>query len=98
MIDDETPFDPLAHLDAVDDHIDLLNDALATGDHSVVGNVIGMIAARHGMTALARDAGIGRSSLYNAVGADANPTLDTLLRLLGGLGIELRATRHQEAA
>lgn len=88
-----TPFDPMDHLDT-DDYIDLLNDALATGDHSVVGNVVGMIASARGMSALARDTGIGRSSLYKAVGAQANPTLETLLKVLAGLDIDLRAERH----
>lgn len=91
-----TPFDPMDHLDSVDDQIELLNDALATGDHSVVGNIVGMIATKHGMTTLARDTGIGRSSLYKAVGAEANPTLETLLKVLSGLGIDLRVERHRE--
>lgn len=95
---DTTPFDPMDHLDTVEDHIELLNDALATGDPSVVGNIVGAIAARHGMAALARDTGIGRSSLYKAVGRDANPTLETLLKVLTGLGIDLRAQRHREPA
>jgi len=91
-----TTFDPMEHLDTVDDQIELLNDALATRDHGVVGNVLGMIAAAHGMSALSRDTSIGRSSLYKAVGAEANPTLETLLKVLHGLGIDLHAERHRE--
>ena len=91
-----TPFDPMDHLDAEDD-IDLLNDALATGDHSVVSNILGMIASRRGMSALSRDTGIGRSSLYKAVGGQANPTLETLLKVLAGLEIDLRVERHRAA-
>ncbi len=93
-----TPFDPMDQLPSVDDQIDLLNDALATGDHGVVANVIGMIAGQHGIATLARDTGLGRSSLYKAVGADANPRLETLLKVLTGLGIDLRAARHRDAA
>lgn len=92
-----TPFDPMDYLDTVEDQVELLNDALATGDHSVVGKVVGMIATRHGMTTLSRDTGIGRSSLYKAVGGDANPTLETLLKVLAALGIDLRAERHRQA-
>ena len=91
-----TPFDPMDHLDSVDDQIDLLNDALATGDSGVVGNILQMIAGAHGISALSRGTGIGRSSLYKAIGPEANPTLETLLKVLSGLGIDLRAERHRE--
>jgi len=92
------PFDPMDHLDTIEDQVELLNDALATGDASVIGNIIGMIAAKRGVTNLSRDTGLGRSSLYKAVGADANPTLGTLLKVLDGLGLGLRATAREANA
>jgi len=93
-----TIFDPMDHLDTIEDQAELLNDALATGDASVIGNVIGMIAAKRGVTNLPRDTGLTGSSLDEAVGADANLTLGTLLTVLDGLGLGLRATARDANA
>ncbi|HEX8419452.1 MAG TPA: addiction module antidote protein [Sphingomonas sp.] len=87
-----TRFDPMEHLDTNADHIDLLNDALATRNPRVVINAVAEIARDRGMTKLAQQAGIGRSSLYNALADDGNPTIETIMKVLDALQIELRAT------
>ena len=40
---------------------------------------------------LARDAGIGRESLYKVLAPGAKPRYDTILKLLPALGIQLHA-------
>lgn len=90
-----TPFDPMAHLEP-EDHIDLLNDALATRDPDVVVRIIGEIARARGIANVARDSGLGRSTLYKALAEDANPTISTFLKVLGTLKIELQATKAEE--
>lgn len=47
------------------------------------------------MTELSRTTGIGRSSLYKAIEDDGNPTIETLLKVLDGLNLDLRATVQQ---
>ena len=44
-----------------------------------------------GMSQLARDAGLGRESLYRALAPGAKPRYDTILKLLPALGIALHA-------
>ena len=41
------------------------------------------VARARGMTQLAKDAGLGRESLYNALAPGAKSCFDTLLRALG---------------
>jgi probable addiction module antidote protein len=78
-----------------EDHLDLLNDALATGDASVIANIIGEIARARGMSEVARESGVGRSALYKALGKDGNPTLETMLPVLRVLGIDLKAAARE---
>jgi probable addiction module antidote protein len=93
-----SPFDPMEHLDTPEDHIELLNDALATGDRGVVAGIIGEIARARGMTGLSRLTGIGRQSLYAALDEKGNPTLETFLKVLDALKLELRAAPKADAA
>ena len=42
------------------------------------------------MSALARETGLNRGNLYEALSEDGNPTLTTLLRVTRALGLRLR--------
>jgi probable addiction module antidote protein len=50
------------------------------------------VARAHGMAQLAKDAGLGRESLYKALAPGAKPRYDTVLKLLHALGVELSAS------
>ena len=50
------------------------------------------MARARGMAQLAKDAGLGRESLYKALTPGAKPRYDTMLKLLHALGVELSAT------
>ena len=43
------------------------------------------------MAQIAKDAGIGRESLYKALRANANPRFDTISRVCKALGVKLVA-------
>ncbi len=47
------------------------------------------MARARGMTQLAKDAGLGRESLYKALASGAKPRYDTLLKALRALGVSL---------
>ena len=64
-----------------------LEAALEDGDSAVVAAALGDIARARGMTKIARQAGLGRESLYKALSAEGNPELDTVLRVVRALGI-----------
>lgn len=56
------------------------------------------VAEAQGMAAVAQRAGIPRESLYRALSANANPTIKTLLAVLGAAGLQLAVTRPHQAA
>jgi probable addiction module antidote protein len=43
------------------------------------------------MAQVARDAGLSRESLYKALSGERSPGFDTVLRVVGALGLELHA-------
>lgn len=53
------------------------------------------VARAKGMAQLAKDAGLGRESLYKALSPGAKPRYDTMLKLLNALGVKLSATPVQ---
>ncbi len=53
------------------------------------------VARAKGMAQLARDAGLGRESLYKALTPGAKPRYDTMLKLLNALGVKLSVTPVQ---
>jgi probable addiction module antidote protein len=83
------PFDAAEHLDTPDAQAFFLNDALETGDAAHIARALGTVARARGMTAVARDAGLGRESLYKALGENGNPEFATVLRVIGALGLRI---------
>ena len=55
------------------------------------------VAEAQGMAAVAQRAGMPRESLYRALSANANPTIKTLLAVLGAAGLQLAVTRPHQA-
>lgn len=88
-----TPFDGAEYLDDDESQADLLSDALASGDLDVITAAFGIIARARGMTELAQKTGLTRSALYAALKEGGNPTLDTVLKVVKALGVQLKANR-----
>jgi probable addiction module antidote protein len=65
----------------------------ADGDAAFVAKALGDIARAKGMSQVARD-GLSRESLYKALSGERSPDFDTVLRVMGALGLRL----HAEAA
>lgn len=63
----------------------------ANGDAAFIAKALGDIARAKGMSQVARDAGLSRESLYKALSGDRSPGFDTVLKVIGALGIGLRA-------
>jgi len=61
------------------------------GDDGELAHALGHIAKARGMAQIAKDAGIGRESLYKALRPDANPRFDTISRVCKALGVRLVA-------
>ena len=65
----------------------------AGGDAAFIAKALGDIARAKGMSQIARDTGLSRESLYKALSGDRSPGFDTILHVIGTLGLKL----HVEA-
>ena len=92
-----TPFDSAAYIRTPQEASLYLSDALESGDASVIAAALGTLARARGASTVAKAAGVSRGSLYTGLRSGGNPTLETLLRVMDELGIELSA-RPREAA
>ena len=68
-----------------------LEAALEEGDPALVAAALGDIARAKGMTNVAREAGLGRESLYKALSPTGNPEFATILKVVAALGLRLHA-------
>jgi probable addiction module antidote protein len=85
-------WDPAEHLDTAEDMAAYLEAALDEGDPALIAAVLGDIARAKGMSAIAREAGLGRESLYKALSTEGNPGFATVLKVVRALGLKLHAT------
>ena len=92
-----TIWDPASHLSAAEDVAAYLEAALQDGDPQLVAAALGDIARAKGMTQIARDAGLGRESLYKSLTASGNPELATVLKVISALGLQLHVSATDNA-
>jgi probable addiction module antidote protein len=63
----------------------------ANGDAAFIAKALGDIARAKGMSQVAKDAGLSRESLYKALSGERSPGFDTILKVIGALGLKLHA-------
>lgn len=85
------PWDVTEYLESEEDMAAYLEAALEEGDPALVAAALGDIARAKGMTQIAREAGLGRESLYKALSAEGNPEFSTILKVVRALGLRLHA-------
>lgn len=82
----------------VQDHLKTAEDCLlflqaafedAGDDPTFIAQAIGEVARSVGMATVARDAGITREGLYRSLAPSGNPSLATIVKVLGVLGFKL---------
>jgi probable addiction module antidote protein len=66
--------------------------AIEDGDPALLAHALGVVARVRGMTQVARDAGLGRESLYKALSGEGNPSFDTIVKVIRALNLELHVT------
>jgi probable addiction module antidote protein len=84
-----TPFDAADYLDNEETIAAYLTAALEDENPDMFLVAVKDVARARGMTQLAKDAGLGRESLYKALAPGAKPRYDTLLKVLRALGVSL---------
>lgn len=84
-------FDAADYLTGDDDIAEYLSAALEDPDPEMFLVAIRTVARARGMAQLAKDAGVGRESLYKALAPGAKPRYDTIFKLMRALGVRLHA-------
>ncbi len=87
-----TEFDASAYLDSEETIAAYLNAVLEENDPDLFLAAVGDVAKARGMMQIAREAGLGRESLYKALAPGAHPRYDTVLKVLHALGVKLAVT------
>ena len=72
-----------------DDELSVQDDD--EGDGVLIRAALNDIARAQGMTQVARDAGLGRESLYKALSSTGNPEFATIMKVMKALGMRLHA-------
>lgn len=69
-----------------------LNAALEEGDKQAFLLALRNVLEAHGMSEIARKAGMNRVSLYKMLSGRGNPAFENILSLLNAAGVEFRIT------
>lgn len=84
-----TPFDAAEYLTSPEAIAAYLNDAIENGDTDELIAALGTVARAKGMSVIARDTGLGRESLYKALGGSSKPEFATINRVMAALGLRM---------
>jgi len=87
-----TEFDPSLYLEDEETIAEYLTAALEDDDPNVFLAAVGHVAKARGMSVIARDAGLGRESLYKALTPGAKPRYETIQKVLHSLGVKIRVS------
>ena len=87
-----TAWDSSAALRSNEEIAAYIDAVLEDGDPTLLAHALGVVARAKGMTDLAKEAGLGRESLYKSLSSDGNPSFATVIKVLSALGVKLHAT------
>lgn len=85
------PFDAARYLTDDAAVAEYMTAVLETEDPDLLLLALGDVARARGMAQVAKDAGLGRESLYKALAPGAKPRFDTVLKVAKALGVRLTA-------
>ena len=83
-------FEPERYLQTQEAQEHFLTEAIESGNARYITHALGVVARARGMSELARDTGLNRQALYAAFSEGGNPRFETVLKLLGALGLEMK--------
>ena len=83
------PFVFAQHVESKKDATEYL--AILLEENGIQGLIDGLqhLAKNKGMTALAKEAGVNRQSLYRSLSKDGNPKIETIDKIVRALGFKL---------
>jgi probable addiction module antidote protein len=86
-----TSFDAARYLTDDASVAEYMTAILETGDPDLLLLALADVARARGMAQVAKDAGLGRESLYKALAPGAKPRYDTIMKVMRALGVQLTA-------
>ena len=84
-------FDVADYLDNEEVIAEYLSAAAQDDNSDVLLKALSDVAKARGMAQVAKDAGLGRESLYKALAPGAKPRFDTVVKVARALGVKLSA-------
>jgi len=84
-------FDAARYLDDTEAVAEYVTAMLETNDPDLLLLALGDVARAKGMAQVAKDAGLGRESLYKALAPGAKPRFDTVMKVARALGVKFTA-------
>ena len=85
------PFDAARYLNDDRAVAQYMTAVLETDDPDLLLVALADVARARGMAQVAKDAGLGRESLYKALAPGAKPRFDTIVKVARALGVRLSA-------
>ena len=89
------PFDAADYLDNDAVIAEYLSAAVEDPNPDVFLAALGDVAKARGMAQIAKDAGLGRESLYKALNTGAHPRFETIGAVLRALGVKFAVVADQ---
>jgi probable addiction module antidote protein len=84
-------FDAARYLDDDEAIAEYMNAVLDANDPDLLLLALGDVARAKGMAQVAKDAGLGRESLYKALAPGAKPRFETVMKVARALGVKFVA-------
>jgi probable addiction module antidote protein len=81
-------FDAARYLEDDEAIAEYITAVLEANDPDLLLMALGDVARAKGMAQVARDAGLGRESLYKALAPGAKPRFDTVMKVARALGVK----------
>lgn len=91
-----SPFNIADYLNNQEMIVAYLNQVLEEGDEQDLVVAIGHVAKAIGMTQIAEETGMSRSSLYKALSEEAKPRFETMVKVLRAVGGEIQIIPSQK--
>jgi probable addiction module antidote protein len=85
------PFEVANYLESDEVAAEYLSAAIEDENPDVLLSALADVAKARGMAQVARDAGLGRESLYKALSPGSHPRLETITAVLRAIGLRLVA-------
>ena len=92
------PFDATKYLTDDEAVAEYMNAVLEAEDPDLLLLALGDVARARGMAQVAKDAGLGRESLYKALTPGSKPRFDTVMKVARALGVRLTAHPVERAS